>query len=180
MMRKLFPVVLVALLVSSCGNKSGKEISGNNSADDKPVKVEFASLAANPADYIDKNIEVKGKVVHVCTHTGKKMFIVGENPDVMLYVSAGESASKFPMELLGSQISVEGHIEKVITADKPVEQTMVASMETAACCDSSKAGGMECADSTKTAAECETEAALAKQTALADLMMIYNKHEVVK
>ena len=44
----------------------------------KVSRVEFASLIANPENYVGKNIIVEGKVVHVCTETGKKMFIVGE------------------------------------------------------------------------------------------------------
>lgn len=186
MIKRIIPIVIATLLLSSCGNKSGKEVSSADNA----VKVEFASLVSNPADYIDKNIVVEGKVVHVCRETGKKLFIVGENPDVRLYISAGENMAKFPMELLGATISVEGKIERVVTAAKPAEETMVASMETAACCDSAKKMDMACAascDSAKMEAaatakgpECETEAALAKQTVLGDLMMIYNKHEIVK
>ena len=38
----------------------------------------------------------------------KKMFIVGENPDVRLFIAAGENMPKFPMELLGSEVIVEG------------------------------------------------------------------------
>jgi hypothetical protein len=177
MIKRIIPIVIAALLVTSCGNKSGKETS----AGEKAVKVEFASLVSNPADYIDKNIVVEGKVVHVCRETGKKLFIVGENPDVRLFVSAGENMPKFPMELLGTNISVEGRLERVVTADKPAEETMVASLETAACCDSAMKETMACCDSTtKATPECETEAALAKQTSLGDLMMIYNKHDVVK
>ncbi len=177
MIRKFFPIMFAALLLSSCGTKSGKEVS---SADEKAVKVEFASLVANPADYVDKNIEVEGKVVHVCLHTGKKMFIVGEDPDIRLFISAGENTPKFPVELVGSQVTVQGHIEKVVTADKPAEGTMVASLEVAANTDSLKKEGPGVAGTTKTAEECATEAAVAQQSSLADLMMIYNKHEVVK
>jgi hypothetical protein len=176
MIKRIFPIaVIAAMLFSSCGNKSGKEVS------EKAVNVQFAALVENPANYIDKNIVVEGKVVHVCKETGKKLFIVGENPDIRLFISAGENTPKFPMELLGSNISVEGRIERVVTADKPAETAMVASMETAACCDSAKKAQMACGtDSAKTGAECETETALAKQTVLADLMMVYNKHTLVK
>jgi hypothetical protein len=171
MIRKILTLAITVLVISSCGNKTGS---------DKAVKVEFAALIENPSDYIDKNIKVEGKVVHVCPHTGKKMFIVGENPDIMLYVTAGENTPKFPMELMGSTISVEGRLQRVVTSEKPAEEAMNPAMEKAACCDSSSKKGMECADTTKNAAECETETALAKQTTLGDLMMIYNKHEVVK
>lgn len=167
MIRKIIPVIIVALITVSCGSRTGKEQAAESGA----IKVEFASLAANPSDYIDKDVVVEGKVVHVCAHTGKKMFIVGEDPDTRLFISAGENMPKFPMELLGSTVSVEGHIEQVVTADKPAEKPMVASLEEAAA---------PASDSAKAGPECETEAAVAKQTSLGNLMMVYNKHEVVK
>jgi hypothetical protein len=181
MTRRIFSLVIAVFILSACGNKSGKEVSDKTKGAEQAVNVQFTALVENPGNYIDKNIIVEGKVVHVCPHTGKKMFIVGDNPDVMLYVSAGENTPKFPMELLGSKISVEGRIERVVTAEKPAEGKMNTGMEMAACCDSTGKKGVVCADSSKkSAAECETETALAKQTVLADLMMIYNKHTLVK
>jgi hypothetical protein len=172
MVKRICTLVLIATLISSCGNNK-------KSSADTAVKVEFAALAQNPGDFINKNIKVEGKVVHVCPHTGKKMFIVGENPDIMLYVSAGENTPKFPMDLMGKTISVEGRIERVVTAEKPAEAEVLPVKEKAACCDSASKGKMECADTVKKAAECETEAALAKQNTMADLMLVYSKHEVI-
>jgi hypothetical protein len=177
MFKKTLSLAVAVLLIASCGNKSGKETMSSSKAEN----VKFASLIENPGTYVDKNIIVEGKVVHVCPHTGKKMFIVGDNPDVMLYISAGENDPKFPMDLLGSTIAVEGHISRVVTAEKPAGEMMSPGMETEACCDSSAKSGEACVDSSKMAvAECETETVLAKQTALSDLMMIYNKHTLVK
>jgi hypothetical protein len=177
MFKKTLSLAVAVLLIASCGNKSGKETMSSSKAEN----VKFASLIENPGTYVDKNIIVEGKVVHVCPHTGKKMFIVGDNPDVMLYISAGENAPKFPVDLLGSTIAVEGHISRVVTAEKPAGEMINPAIETAACCDSSAKAGEACADSSKTkTAECETESALAKQPVLSDLMMIYNKHTLVK
>lgn len=176
MIKRIFSIAIVALIISSCGNKTGRDISGNIQVMD----VQFASLVENPGNYIDKDIKVQGKVVHVCKETGKKLFITGENPDYMLFISAGENTPKFPMELLGTTISVEGRLAKVVTPDRPVEEPVEMTMEAGVPCPAVKAG-VACADSTmKMAAECETETALAKQPALADLMMIYNKHSVIK
>jgi hypothetical protein len=177
MVKRFFPILVAALILASCGSKSGKEVS---KANEEAVKVEFASLVANPSDYVDKDISVEGKVVHVCMHTGKKMFIVGEDPDIRLFISAGENAPKFPTELVGSQITVEGHIEKVITADKPAEGAMTASLEAAASSDTAKKSETSAVGTPATEEECATEAAVARQSSLADLMMVYNKHEIVK
>ena len=67
MIKKIISLSIIALLVLSCGNKGKKEVP-QSAGGSESVKVEFASLIANPSDYIGKNISVEGKVVHVCTH----------------------------------------------------------------------------------------------------------------
>ena len=158
MLKKIISLSVIAMLVLSCGNKGKKEVP-QSAGGTESIKVEFASLLANPSGYVGKNISIEGKVVHVCTQSGKKLFITGENPDVRLYVQAGEEMPKFPMELLGSEIVVEG------TLTQPVAVAMA------------EGEGM-----TKPAGAdtCETARALAAQPVLSDLMMIYNKHSVVK
>lgn len=164
MIKKIFSLLFIVLLVSSCGNTGKKEVSSNAGTTDDAVKVEFASLVDNPSVYVGKKISVEGKVVHVCTHSGKKLFITGENPDVMLYVQAGEEMPKFPMELLGSEVVVEGTLTQVAATSMPEGEGMQKSAMS----------------ETPGADTCETAIALSSQVALADLMMVYNKHSVIK
>ena len=121
-------------------------------------------MVDNPSVYVGKKISVEGKVVHVCTHSGKKLFITGDNPDVMLYVQAGEEMPKFPMELLGSEVVVEGTLTQVAAGTMPEGEGM-------------KNAGMSEAPGADT---CETAKALSSQVALTDLMMVYEKHSVIK
>ncbi|MBN2666765.1 MAG: hypothetical protein JXR67_09660 [Bacteroidales bacterium] len=155
MIRKLFAFSVIALIMISCGTGGNKE-AAQNSQDQGAVRVEFASLISNPSEYVGKEIIVEGKVVHVCMHSGKKLFITGDNPDVRLYIQAGEEMPKFPTELLGSEVIVEGRLT-VPAAGAGENHEVEAGADT-----------------------CETEKALASQTALADLMMVYAKHTVVK
>lgn len=160
MIKRILSLISVAVLLSSCGNTGKKQTSETESAGNT-AKVEFASLLANPDDYVGKNIKVEGKVVHVCMETGKKLFIVGENPDVRLYIQAGETMPKFPMELMGSTVEVEGVITKPMAAAMPAEQ-----------------GKMKVEGDTAMTPACETETALMGQTALADVVMEYKSHTV--
>jgi hypothetical protein len=167
MIRKIFSLSVIALLVMSCGNNSKKDVSLNGGAPES-VKVEFASLISDPSEYVGKNISVEGKVVHVCTHSGKKLFITGENPDVRLYIQAGEEMPKFPMDLLGSEIVVEGTLTQPVAATEAVGAMQ-------------EGEGMMAAEGVASvvgADTCETAKALASQPALADLMMIYTRHKV--
>jgi hypothetical protein len=160
MIRHLASILFVTAFLVSCGNTS-KETTQNNQSG--AVEVEFASLSGNPAEYIGKTISVEGKVVHVCTHSGKKLFIVGDNPDIRLYVQAGETMPKFPMELLGSTVVVEGTLTKVAGAEMGEHEGDEMGM---------KHEGALAADT------CETATAMASQVALADVMMEYRSHIV--
>jgi hypothetical protein len=165
MIRKFFSFLAIAVIISSCGNTGNKESASKTETDNSASMVEFATLIEHPGDYVGKNISVEGKVVHVCTHSGKKLFITGENPDVRLYVQAGEEMPKFPMDLLGSEIVVEGTITQVAA---------IPATEEAAGPTGEAVAGAIGADT------CETAKAMASQPVLSDLMMVYNKHTLVK
>jgi len=168
MLKRFIYFVTVAAILSSCGNTGNKEAASTTEGTETTAKVEFASLIENPDNYVGKNIVVEGKVVHVCTHSGKKLFIVGDNPDVRLYIQAGESMPKFPMELLGSTVVVEG------TLTKPAGTAMASAEMPAG--EGMKAG--EGAGNTMAKDTCETAKALAVQTSLADVVMEYKSHSV--
>jgi hypothetical protein len=160
-MKQFLAFSLIALFLASCGNNQSNNLS--TGTDGASVKAEFAALIENPDNFVDKNIQIEGKVVHVCTHTGKKMFIVGANPDIRLYIEAGEETSKFPMDLLGSEISVEGKLTRLTSPEKPAEQ---------------KAPETGAAMVTATGEACETEAAVNAQPVLADMVLAYKSHTV--
>lgn len=165
MIKRFLSIIAMAVIVASCGNTGNKE-AANKDASATGTTVVFADLAGNPDNFVGKTIAVEGKVVHVCTHSGKKLFIVGDNPDVRLYIQAGENMPKFPMELLGSTVVVEGLVTKPAVAAMGGEMAMEGAMK-----------GAEGA--TKMAADtCETSKALAAQTTLSDIVMEYKSHVV--
>jgi len=148
-MKRIMGLVIIAAMFAACGNTT--EETAAPGADEAGLA--FASITENPDQYLDKEITVKGKVVHVCVHSGKKMYIVGEDPDIRLFVSAGEEVPKFPMDLLGSEISVTGTLEKIETGAEMGKEEAAAGEE-----------------------DCETEAAVAAQPVLADMVLNYKDH----
>ena len=166
MIRKLISLSFAALLVASCSNSGQKKNSSKADETSGAIKVEFAALTENPGEYIGKEISVEGKVVHVCMQSGKKLFITGKDPDISLYIQAGEEMPKFPTELLGSEVEVQGVLTKIGSGTGQPGAGMHAGE-----------GGMN-ADAN--ADSCVTEKALAGQAVLSDLMMVYNNHTVVK
>ncbi|HLN54654.1 MAG TPA: hypothetical protein VK207_01610 [Bacteroidales bacterium] len=162
MIKRFLSLLIVTAFITSCGNTPKNEAASTGT---EAAKVEFASLIANPGEFMGKTISVEGKVVHVCTHTGKKLFIVGENPDVRLYIQAGENMPKFPMELLGSTVVVEGTLTSA--AGMPAEEGAA-----------HEGTQMAMSHENMAADTCETATAMASQIALADVMMEYKSHIV--
>lgn len=166
MMRDILTAAVITLFLASCGNKGTEKATLVTEDTGETANVEFASLVDHPQDFVGQNISVEGKVVHVCLQSGKKMFIVGDNPDIRLFITAGEDMPKFPTELLGSQIVVEGKIERVATTETSEPAT---------------GQGMHAEGEKGTAVSsdsCENEIALARQPVLSDLMMVYNRHTI--
>jgi len=167
MVKKLFSFILVSAILVSCGNTGKKEAVNDKPKSDAAEKVEFTALVENPDSFVGKTISVEGKVVHVCMETGKKMFIVGKDPDVRLYIAAGENISKFPTELLGSEITVEGVITRAGGNSSEKSEMSAKKMN-------EKEEGMKKMNGDN----CETETALGAQPSLSNIIMEYKSHTV--
>ncbi len=150
MIKRILGILIIAAMFAACGNTAEEKTAAS---DADATELTFASITDNPDQYLDKEITVKGKVVHVCVHSGKKMYIVGEDPDIRLFVSAGEEVAKFPMDLLGSEIAVTGTLEKIETGAEMGKEEAEAGEE-----------------------DCETEVAVAAQPVLADMVLNYKDH----
>lgn len=167
MVKRLFGLAIIAAVFMSCG--SNAENKSDADAKESAVSLEFAALIDNPEAYLAKEITLEGNVVHVCKHSGKKMFIVGENPDIRLYISAGEEVPKFPMELLGSTVTVTGLLSKVEAGEKTGEGAGEGEHKEGKKAEADGMAGTADAD-------CETEAAVAAQPVLADYVLHYVSH----
>jgi hypothetical protein len=109
-MKKIIGVISIFLLVlSSCNNNSvDKSVNSDSTKVTQVGKIydvdDFDSIAAN---FVDKEIQVKGIVDHVCREGGKRLFIVGDNGT--LHVDGDE---KFDEKLNGSKLIVTGIVRE--------------------------------------------------------------------
>jgi hypothetical protein len=76
----------------------------------------FQEVAANN---VGKEVEIQGMVVHVCKHGGKKLFIIGEDPEKRVKITTSDKVSVFVPELEGSTIMVKGIIEPIAEEELP-------------------------------------------------------------
>ena len=82
----------------------------------KVLIVSVDSVQKNPEKYFDKTIEIRGRVIHTCKVSGKKMFLAGSDEQNLIRVNAGESISRFDESLQGEIVLAKGVLTPVIDA----------------------------------------------------------------
>jgi len=101
-MKRLFAMFFLLTVLIAC-----------NKAEDAVVKEEVQTVSidklfAEDFEYTESKIAVEGLCVHVCTHSGKKMFLVGDDSDNMIQIFVDGDITTFPLELEGSSVKVVG------------------------------------------------------------------------
>ena len=79
--------------------------------------VSVDSVQKNPEKYFDKTIVLKGRVVHTCKVTGKKMFLTGSDENNLIRINAGDNISRFDESLQGEIVIVKGVLTPIVEAE---------------------------------------------------------------
>ena len=87
--------------------------------------------------YEGKEVVVTGMVKGVCSRSGKKAFLIGENPREILKVLAGGKIAMFDKSLIGQDITVTGKV-LVKKIDKTYLDNWAAELEKAETCGEDK------------------------------------------
>ncbi len=113
-MKKLALIGIVALMFFGCSNQNKKQ----QKTDDQPAEVVVLTvdeLYQNAPEMADKEIVVKGTVMHVCKQGGARCFLMGSNEDINIRVEAGEKIGAFSQEQMGSEVEIAGILKVVKT-----------------------------------------------------------------
>ena len=108
-MKKSILILSVLALSISCADSSKKDSKTeveNFEATEKTIEKPVLALAdfdVTAAKWIDKEVQVKGIVDHVCKHGGKKLLLVNDYGDVHI-----ESETRFDDALIGDEITLTG------------------------------------------------------------------------
>ena len=114
-MRNLALMSLLTFFLFSCGNspKSGEQTA--TVSEKEAVVYSVDDLYKNAADIVDKEVVVKGTVMHVCKEGGVRCFLMGSNEEINIRVEAGEKIGAFSQEQMGSDLEIIGILKEVKT-----------------------------------------------------------------
>jgi hypothetical protein len=107
MLKNLFSLAVIALFVAACGDNSTQKT-------DEVAMITVNDFNANPDLYVDKPIQITGTATHVCKEGGKRLFIIGTDPEQRVKVETGDEIPSFPVELEGSDLVISGKVSKLI------------------------------------------------------------------
>jgi hypothetical protein len=109
-MKKLVSILILVLLVAACSKEQPKPEADPQPESPEVVTITFDEFKANPESYVDKYVKIEGTCIHTCKHGGKKMHIVGADPDYRMTILASDKVAMFDKELEGSGVIVEGYV----------------------------------------------------------------------
>jgi len=126
MKQLVFFAVLSLAIVACSGNK--KQADASNEAQTSVLaegtSFELDDLLAVADQHVDQTITVMGYVTHVCKHSGKRCFIVGESQKASFRVEAKGEIGGFNRELAGSKLAITGELK-----ERRVSQELIAQAE---------------------------------------------------
>ncbi len=99
-MKRIYLLMVVALIFA-CGTQEKPQTT-------EAVELGVKALADSTEQYVGETVELTGTVVHVCRHGGKRLFMIGDEPQPRFKVTAGAEVGAFDLELEGSKVMVTG------------------------------------------------------------------------
>jgi len=120
MIKKILSIAALVAMLASCGNKTQKQ----KNIQEENTKVTVDEVLADIQTYVDQEILISGTVNHVCSHGGKRMFIMGTNPDAAIKITPNNVIGIFEKELEGSDVLVTGLVKEL-----RIDESYVAELE---------------------------------------------------
>ncbi len=115
-MKKLVLFSLAVLVLVACGQQPKKQ--KKNVAEtpvQKALVLSVDDLLKKAPELADKEVMVKGTVLHVCKHGGKRCFLMGSTEELIIRVEAGEKIGAFTQEQVGSELEITGMLKEIKT-----------------------------------------------------------------
>jgi len=112
-MKKFFLFAVLSAVLLSCGNRQPSSNASDEATSVKSETVfELDALLPVADQELDKTVTVIGYVTHVCKHSGKRCFIVGESHEASMRIEAKGEIGGFNRELVGSKLAVTGVLQE--------------------------------------------------------------------
>ncbi len=108
-MKKILIGLFAIIIAIACKN-SETTSNETNTPEEKVYELSEFMKIAN--DSLNKEVHVKGTVSHICSHSGRRCFLVDSTADISVKVEATGNISGFNRELSGMEVVVTGIVRE--------------------------------------------------------------------
>ena len=115
-MKKIVLLSFIAALLFSCGQSPKNQETKQEAPQVEATVLSIDDVLAQASDLADKEVVVKGTVMHVCQEGGQRCFLMGSGEDITIRIEAGEKIGAFKQEQMGSELQIVGILKEVKTA----------------------------------------------------------------
>ncbi len=114
-MKKIALLIIVTFFMFACGQQAKKQETKAVEIEKEAIVLSIDEVLEQASDLADKEVIVKGTVMHVCQHGGQRCFLMGSNEDITIRIEAGEKIGAFEQEQMGSDLQIVGVLKEVKT-----------------------------------------------------------------
>jgi hypothetical protein len=112
MFKNLFLLSISMVILFGCG--SSTDMKNDQDANQEIVMLTIDQFNENPDDFVGKQIVIEGTVMHVCKHSGKRMFIGGgEELEERLQIKSSDEIATFDVDYEGLDVLVTGIVDEL-------------------------------------------------------------------
>ncbi len=117
MFKRLFFALTIVAMATACNNTQSNKKQSETPEQNQEV-VQIAEIGIDDfifdaGKYAGKDIKIKGTIVHVCSHGGKRLFLMGEDPEQRIEVTPAEGMTVFDKEWEGSDVEITGVVSEL-------------------------------------------------------------------
>ena len=114
-MKNSFAIGIILFLFWGCGSHKTQEQTNNTATSQQAASLTVDDLYKNASGLVDKEVVVKGTVLHVCKEGGARCFLMGSADTITIRVEAGAGIGAFTQEQVGSELEISGILKEVKT-----------------------------------------------------------------
>ncbi len=107
-MQRFATLLILTLILSACGGTKKQDATKTKEV----TYMEVTDFMKISMDSIGKEVRVKGTVSHVCSHSGRRCFIVDPTGEQSIKIEASGEIKSFGRELSGTDIKVVGIVRE--------------------------------------------------------------------
>ncbi len=122
-MKKLLFLGIIAAFMMSCGTNPKTQNNDEQQAEAQaPVEITVANFSEKAPELVGKLVKIQGIADHICSHDGKKLFLVDTISDGRVKVVSGENLAAFNNEYEGYDFVITGTIDETVVDEAYLQE----------------------------------------------------------